>query len=308
MTIPPLGSGHPVLAFDIGGTDIKSALFDADGTALSLTRTPTPEPGENIAERVIDEVARLADDLRTAHPTIQPWAAGLVVAGLVDAANGIGIFSSNLGWRDAPLKRMAAEQLALPIAFDHDVRAAAWAEHELGGAHGYDGAVVLIIGTGISGAIFVDGRPYAAGGWAGEFGHSPVADGPVCACGARGCLEAVASAGAIVRGYAERTGETPDGAEDVIARATSGDTAAREIWDAALDALTLSLAQITASLAPEAIVIGGGLSRAGAGLFDELTTRLDARLSFHRRPAILPARLQGDAGVLGAALRAREVA
>ncbi|MCZ0711027.1 ROK family protein [Microbacterium paraoxydans] len=303
-----LGAGSPVLAFDVGGTDIKSALFDADGRALGLRRTPTPAADGDRTPALLDRLQVLAAQLRDEHPDVTPRAAGLVVPGIVDAAAGIGVFASNMGWRDAPLRALAAERLGLPVAFDHDVRAASWAEHELGGARAYDDAVILVIGTGIAGALLVGGHPYTAGGYAGEIGHSPIADGPVCPCGARGCLEAVASAGAIARRYREATGTTPDGAKDVIARAAAGDRVAADIWDSALDALTLSLAQLTAVVAPEAVVIGGGLSRAGGALFDELRTRLAARLSFHRLPALVPAELSGNAGLIGAALRARELA
>lgn len=296
-----------MLAFDVGGTDIKSALFDADGAALGLQRTPTPKLGDDPAAALIEEIARLADGLRNQHPSVEPRALGFVVPGIVDVDAGVGVFASNMGWRNAPLRALARDRLDLPIAFDHDVRAASWAEHELGGARAYDDAVVMIIGTGIAGAILVGGQPYTAGGYAGEIGHSPVADGPQCACGARGCLEAVASAGAIARRYGSVTGIVPDGAEEVIARAASGDEAAAEIWDSALDALAMSLAQLTATMAPQAIIIGGGLSRAST-LFDELGTRLAARLSFHRIPALIPAELSGNAGLLGAALRARELA
>ena len=302
-----IGEGAPVLAFDVGGTDIKSALFDADGTALGLRRTPTPALGDDPAVALIEDLARLSDELRSQHPHVAPAALGFVVPGIVDADAGIGVFASNLGWRDAPLRDLATARLRLPVAFDHDVRSASWAEHRLGGARAYRDVVVLIIGTGIAGAILVGDEPYTAGGYAGEIGHSPIADGPECACGARGCLEAVASAGAIARRYAAETGTTPDGARDVIARAATGDAVAGRIWNDALDALTMSLAQLTAMFAPEAIVIGGGLSRAGGALFGELRARLAARLSFHRMPELVPAELQGDAGLLGAALRAREL-
>ncbi len=303
----PLGSGAPVLAFDVGGTDIKSALFDADGTALGLRRTPTPVADGDRTEVLIERLGVLAAELRADHPDVIPQAAGLVVPGIVDAEAGLGVFASNLGWHDSPLRDLASAKLGLPVAFDHDVRAASWAEHRLGGARAYSNSVVLVIGTGIAGALLVGGEPYTAGGYAGEIGHSPIADGPVCACGARGCLEAVASAGAIARRYRDATGINPGGAKDVIARAAAGDRVASEIWNSALDALTLSLAQLTAVVAPEAIVIGGGLSRAGGALFDELRARLAERLSFHRLPELVPAELSGNAGILGAALRAREL-
>ncbi|PYD00867.1 ROK family protein [Microbacterium esteraromaticum] len=302
-----IGAGVPVLAFDVGGTDIKSALFDADGRALGLRRTPTPAGGEDSPARLIERLAELADELRTQHPDVVPRAVGLVVPGIVDADSGIGVFSSNLGWRDAPMRDLMAARFGMPVAFDHDVRTASWAEHVLGGARDYANAVVLIIGTGIAGALLVDGRPYTAGGYAGEIGHSPIGEWP-CPCGARGCLEAIASAGAISRRYAEATGEDVDGAREVIARATAGDEVAARVWDEALDALTMSIAQLTAIIAPQAVVIGGGLSRAGGALFDQLRVRLADRLSFHRIPDLAPAELSGNAGILGSALRARQVA
>ena len=305
---PALGAGAPVLAFDVGGTDIKSAVFDASGTPRGLRRTPTPTAEGDRTEAIIERLGAIAQELAHEHPDVVPEAVGLVVPGIVDADAGIGVFASNMGWRNAPLRDLATARLGLPVAFDHDVGAASWAEHVRGGARSSGNAVVLVIGTGIAGAILVDGVPYTAGGYAGEIGHSPIADGPVCPCGARGCLEAVASAGAITRRYREATGVDPDGAKDVIARAAAGDRVAADIWDSALEALTLSLAQLTAVLAPEVIVIGGGLSRAGDALFGELRTRLAARLSFHRLPRLVPAELSGDAGILGAALRARELA
>lgn len=304
---PALGPGAPVLAFDVGGTDIKSALFDGDGIALDLRRTATPVVAGDRTDAVLTRLDEIARQLRAAHPAIVPRAAGLVVPGIVDADAGVGVFASNLGWRNTPIRDLASARLGLPVAFDHDVRAASWAEHRLGGARAFDDSVVLVIGTGIAGSLLLGGAPYTAGGYAGEIGHSPIADGPLCPCGARGCLEAVASAGAIVRRYAEASGTAADGAKDVIARAAAGDPVAGEIWESALDALALSLAQLTAVVAPQAIVIGGGLSRAD-GLFDELRTRLAARLSFHRLPELVPAQLSGDAGILGAALRARELA
>ena len=302
----PLGPGEAVLAFDVGGTDTKSALIDADGRVLGLRRTPTPLDGGRTAEAVVGRVAELATELLAAHQEVRPVAAGLLVPGIVDTDRGIGVFASNLGWRDAPIRDLAVAALGLPVTFHHDVTAASLAEHRLGAARAFDDVVVLVIGTGIAGSLILDGRPHLGGGFAGEIGHSPVADGPRCACGARGCLEVIASAGAIVRRYAERTGTEVDGAREVLARAEAGDEDAREIWDSALDALAFALAQLAATIAPEAVVIGGGLSRAGDALFAPLASRLDDRLSFHRRPLLVPAQLGGNAGLLGAALIARD--
>ena len=158
----PLGPGEVVLAFDVGGTDTKSAIVDADGRVLGLRRTPTPLDGDRTAEAVVGLVAELAAGLRAAHPGLQPVAAGLLVPGIVDAERGVGVYASNLGWHDAPIRDLAEAALGLPVAFHHDVTAASWAEHRLGAARAYDDVVVLVIGTGIAG--LADPRRPAAPG------------------------------------------------------------------------------------------------------------------------------------------------
>lgn len=306
--VPILGAGDAVVAFDVGGTDMKAALADGAGRLHGLVRVPTPASTDGSADAVLAEIERVAADLRVGYPGILPLAAGLLVPGLVDDEAGIGVFAENLGWHDAPFRERLEEALGIPVSFSHDVRGAGEAEYRLGAAAAYRDVVVLVIGTGIAGAIFIDGRLYVAGGYAGELGHSIVEPGgPLCACGGRGCLEAIASAGAIARTYERATGRTVDGAREVLRLAEQGDPLARGIWDRALDALALALSHTVALLAPEAIVIGGGLSQAGDALFEPLTARLDTLLTFHRRPALLPASIGQNAGLIGAALRARDL-
>jgi glucokinase len=304
-----LGPGEAVLAFDVGGTDTKSALVDRDGHVLGLRRTPTPRDGDDPAGAIVTALAALAREHLADAPDIRPVAAGVSVPGLVDERNGVGIFASNLGWRDAPIRELVERALRLPVTFGHDVRAAGDAEHRLGAAQGYGDVVVLAIGTGIAGALVLDGRPYAGGGFAGELGHA-LSDphGEPCACGARGCLETIASAGAIARRYSAASGVAVPGAREVLAAAQAGDADAARVWDDAIEALAEALARLVATVAPEAVVIGGGLAQAGPALFEPLGRRLDALLSFHRRPVLLRARLGDDAGLLGTALAARDLA
>ncbi|MFF2387651.1 ROK family protein [Agromyces sp. NPDC058104] len=306
---PPLGPGAAVLAFDVGGTDTKSAMVDAAGRVLGLRRTPTALDPVDSARAVAASFAGLARTLRDEHPGVQVVAAGVSVPGLVDEVRGLGLFASNLGWRDAPIRDLAEHALGLPVAFGHDVRAAGDAEHRLGAARGYDDAVVLAIGTGIASSMLIGGQPYSAGGYAGEFGHS-LADprGERCPCGAIGCLETVASAGAIARRYRAASGRDVSGARAVLEAARAGDPLADDIWNSAIEALAEGIARLVATLAPEAIVIGGGLSQAGPALFEPLAARVDALLSFHRRPVLLRAELGDDAGLLGTALAARDLA
>lgn len=302
-----IGAGDAVLAFDVGGTDLKAALVDVDGRIVELLRRPTPLDGEHTGETVVAATAELSAEFRRMHPGIAPAAAGLVVPGHVDEQRGVGVIAENLGWRDFPFRDRASAALGMPVSFSHDVRAAGEAEQRMGAAAGFRDVVVMAIGTGIAGAIFIDGALYTGGGMAGEMGHSRVADGPECACGGRGCLEAVASAAAIARRYTALSGVQVAGSREVLERARAGDPAARRIWDSALDALALDLSHTVALLAPEAIVIGGGLAQAGDDLFGPLAQRLDGILTFHRRPLLLAARIGENAGVIGAALRARDL-
>jgi glucokinase len=305
--MPPLEAGSAVLAFDVGGTDMKAALVDDGGSIRDIVRVPTPIDGERTAGAVVTRIGELAREFLRKHPDVHPLAAGLLVPGHVDDESGVGVFSENLGWSNYPFRDRAEATLGVPVSFSHDVRGAGEAEYRLGAAAPFRDVVVMSIGTGIAGAIFIQGALYTGGGMAGEMGHSKVADGPQCACGGRGCLEAVASAGAIARRYTEATGQAVSGAKDVLDRVALGDARAREIWVSALDALALDLSHTVALLAPEAIVIGGGLSQAGAALFEPLGRRLDAILTFQRRPILLCASIGENAGVIGAALRARDL-
>jgi glucokinase len=304
---PTLGAGRAVLAFDVGGTDMKAGLVDDTGSLRDIVRVPTPIDGEGTASAVISRIGGLARALLGDHPDVHPLAAGLLVPGIVDDESGVGVFSENLGWRDFPFRDRAQAMLKVPVSFSHDVRGAGEAEYRLGAAAPFRDVVVMTIGTGIAAAVFIAGTLYTGRGMAGEIGHSKVADGPLCACGGLGCLEAVASAGAIARRYSQATGQVVSGAKDVLHRADSGDIQARQIWESALDGLALDISHTVALLAPEAIVIGGGLSQAGAALFQPLERRLDAILTFHRRPKLLRASIGEDAGVIGAAIRARDL-
>ncbi|HVX09035.1 ROK family protein [Humibacter sp.] len=301
-----IGAGAAVVAFDVGGTDMKAALVDEDGRLREKLRVPTPLAEELTGERVVEEAARLARLLAERHPDVHPAAAGLLVPGHVDDVLGIGVFAENLGWRDFPFRDSAEAALGVPVGFGHDVRGAGEAEHRLGAARGFDDVLVVTIGTGIAAAVFVDGRLYTGGGLAGEIGHDRVADGPLCACGGHGCLEAVASAAAIARRYAARSGRTVAGAKEVLELKRSGDANANAAWEGALDALALGFSHAVALLAPQAIVIGGGLSEAGDELLDPLRERLDDVLTFHRRPLLIRASIGADAGLYGSALTARD--
>jgi len=294
-----------VIGLDVGGTVMKAAITAADGTVLYTDRRPTPR--EQGADTVIAALVEFAADLTYAATDrhLTPRALGVAVPGIIDEAGGVAVFSANLGWRDAPLRKLVAERTALPVAIGHDVRAGGLAESRVGAGRGSRQFVFLPIGTGIASAIVLDGRTLSgAHGGAGEVGHLVVRPGgQPCPCGSAGCLEVYASGASIARRYAERHGPGSDlTAAEIAARVVAGDAAACEVWSEAIDALADALAQVTILLDPGLVVIGGGVGDAGETLLAPLRTALASRLTFSQAPRLVRAELGDAAGSLGAAL------
>ncbi len=308
MTVAPsLGAGAAVLAFDVGGTTIKGALVDAAGEARGVVRVPTPAAGPECAAAVLDVVAGLAPALvAQADAGVAPEAVGLAIPGIVDDERGIGVYSENLGWRDVDFRRLVADRFDLPVAVGHDVRSAGLAEITFGAAASATNALVITLGTGIAAAVFVNGEPVTARGYAGEIGHVVVVrGGEACVCGNQGCLEAIASASAIARRYNRASGADVPGAREVLDAVRAQDTVARAVWDSATDALAFAISQSVGLLAPEVVVLGGGLAEAGDALFGPVTSRLRELVTVTPVPPVVPATAGENAGLLGAALRAR---
>ncbi|GGJ94687.1 sugar kinase [Pilimelia anulata] len=280
-----------VVAIDVGGTTLKGALVAGSGALARRVDRPTPTG----PAAVLGAVCALAREL--AVPGV--IAAGVVAPGWVDAAAGVVRYAANLGWRDVPLRAAVAGELGVPVAIEHDMRAAALAE-----AADTPGDCLFVgLGTGISAGIIRGGRARAGAiGAAGELGHVPVRQpGERCACGQRGCLERYASAAAIGRRYAAAGGT--GGAEAVVAH-LGDDPRAAAVWADAVDALAAALLIGTLVLDPAEIVLGGGLAGAGAALLDPVAGRLGALLAWRPPPPVRLSALGGDAGWRGAALLA----
>jgi glucokinase len=293
-----------VIALDVGGTSMKAALVDADRRVMVSQRMPTgrTDGPDAVVERVIATVVDQHTQAAAQGHTVR--GVGVVVPGIVDEDRGVAIFSANLGWRDMPLVELIEKRVDVPVAFGHDVRAGGFAEGELGAARGARDYLFLPIGTGIAGAVVLDGQPYSGHGYAGEIGHMIVdPEGPPCGCGARGCLEAIASASAIAARYSARTRRAVE-AHDLRDLLVAGDLDAEVVWNDAVEALARALQAYTTLLGPELVVVGGGLAEAGALLLDPLTVALHNRLIFQRRPRLVLAELGDQAGALGAALLA----
>ncbi|GHI33671.1 sugar kinase [Streptomyces daghestanicus] len=236
-----------------------------------------------------------------------PAAAGVAVPGIVDDARGTAVYAANLGWRDVPLRALLSERLGgVPVALGHDVRTGGLAEGRIGAGRGADRFLFVPLGTGIAGAIGIDGRVEGgAHGFAGEIGHVVVRpDGVPCPCGQRGCLERYASASAVGEAWAAASGDPAAGAADCAGAVAAGDPAAVRVWREAVDALAAGLVTALTLLDPRTLIIGGGLAEAGETLFTPLREAVARRITFQTQPSIVPAALGDTAGCLGAGLLA----
>jgi glucokinase len=296
-----------VVALDVGGTTMKGAIVSPEGTVYGQLRRSTPS--KQGPRAVVDTVGAMLDLLiaNARQGGLEIVGAGVVVPGIVDDERGMAVFSANLGWQDLPLRALLEARTGLRIGFGHDVRAGALAEATFGAARGVRNVLFLPLGAGVAGAALVDGRLLVAGGYAGEIGHISIDPaGDPCRCGGKGCVETVASGSAIARRYAMRAERPVTDAAEVAALVRQGDPDAVHVWHEAVAALAEGLAAAVALLAPQVVIIGGGLAGSSDLLLRPLAEMLHARLSPRaaRRPQLLRAALGDQAGCLGAALLA----
>jgi glucokinase len=289
-----------VLAVDIGGTSIKAEIADGDGAVVAAGRSPTPR-GAAAIDAAADLGSRLIGE---AGPVKR---AGIVLPGIVDPVRRVAVYSANIGWSELAFGDALERAWGVPVVADHDVTCAGWAEWQAGAGRGCSDLAFVAIGTGISAALVCGSRVLRGSGRSqpGEIGHVVVRpDGPRCGCGNQGCLEAVASASAIARAYSAATGRHAAGALDVLAAART-DERARQVWDDAIRALADGLAALGTLLAPQRIVLGGGLAQAGDALLGPLGRELAGMVCVQPVPELVSGAFGERAGLAGAALLAR---
>jgi glucokinase len=304
------------LAVDIGGTKIAAGLADPDGALVHTATRPTH--GGQDAERVWAVVAELiAGAVHAAGGTV--GAVGIASAGPVDLANGTVSPLNIASWRNFPLRdRVAAAVPGVPVRLGGDGVCMALGEHRRGAGRGAAFLLGMVVSTGVGGGLVLDGAPYhGRTGNAGHVGHVVVEHerGPLCRCGGRGCVEAVASGPAMVR-WALANGWPPparpahaDG-KALAEAAAAGDPVAARAFHRGAAALAAMIASVAAVCDLDLVVIGGGVARAGAVLFDPLRSALAGwtgrvGLGFLSGLQVVPAVLGGDAGLVGAAALAR---
>ncbi|MBO5858382.1 MAG: ROK family protein, partial [Clostridia bacterium] len=222
--------------------------------------------------------------------------------GQVDSEKGAIIFATDSipGYTGTQLKQIIESKIGVPCAVENDVNSAALGEAHFGAAKGESNFICLTYGTGIGGAIFLNGKLFTGSSFsAGEFGHFVThANGKSCTCGGCGCYEAYASAGALVRAVAEKTGRNLNGRE-IFAEFSNPEI--KEVIDGWIDEIVVGLKGLVYIFNPTLIVAGGGIMNEKY-ITDEINSRLQAQImpSF-RRVEVKKAQMGNDANLLGAA-------
>lgn len=309
---------------DIGGTKILAGLMDRAGTLLARRRIETmPSQGSDaIIARCAALLQELAQSVQAPLHAIK--AVGCSVPGPLDSERGIVIFSPNLAWHDVPFVKMLHEYLSVPIVIDDDARCAVLGEARKGAAQGARNIVFVTFSTGIGSGVIIDGQIYRGShGAAGEVGHMTLEpNGPLCACGNRGCFEALASGSAIAaqaqqavkHGAATALADVvvqPNEltAEQVMQAAVMGDAVAIRIVETAGVYAGIGLAAVASAFDPDMIVVGGGVIHA-QGLFLQRareTFQVRAITPLNALVPIVPTALGDESELWGAAALAEEM-
>lgn len=308
------------IGIDLGGTHIAAGAVDREGKVLAKAETATL-PGRPYAQIVKDMADCSVKALRDCGRTAADAASiGVGIPGVAENERGTVYFCTNLGWTDVPLREELQRHIPLPVYIDNDATAAGYAESVAGVSRHARSSVFLTLGTGVGGGIIIDGRPWTgAHGVASEIGHLTLEiDGIPCTCGKDGCVERYCSATALIRMARDAARMHPGcdivrrargSAEDITAKmvvdsAKEGDGIALSIFRRYVKYLSLAINNIISFLDPEMVVLGGGVSNAGAFLLDAVREALPRYLMFKALPyaRVELARLGNEAGIIGAAM------
>ena len=309
---------RPILAIDLGGTQIRAALVTPDRKVRFRRAVPTADEAgvDSVLSRIV-EAANATRSEAAANGLPPPLGIGISSPGPLDPWRGVVLLAPNLtGWRDIPLGSRVAAGMGLPTFLERDTNVAMMAEWRYGAAAGTRNAIYLTVSTGIGGAAIVDGRPLVgSNGTAGEFGHITVElDGPRCGCGGMGHVEAIASGTALARHGRALVAEHPDSslarlaadapevdARLVAAAAEQGDARAAALLERAWVAIGALCASLVNILDPEVIVIGGSIAENHPRLFEVIDVELERRAFpiLLDKVRIVPASLGGDVSLIG---------
>ncbi len=298
------------IGIDLGGTNTVAGLVDENGTIIDRESVKTNLP-TNLA-RIVGDITYLCHTLM-GRGGLENKDISLVGVGVPCTANhqtGWMEDADHLGFFGGPLVGELEKALGLSVAIGNDADCAAWGEYQTG-HYDSDSFVMVTIGTGIGGGIILGGKLITGvNNAAGELGHMTIViDGEPCGCGNNGCFEAYGSASALIRHAREATGEDITEAKEVFDRAAAGEQPFVRLLDEYTTHLAVGLANLINIFGPGYICLGGGVSLAGDALLVPVREKTYERMfakAAARKPQIILAKLDNDAGVLGAALLGRE--
>ena len=305
------------IGIDLGGTNIAVGIVNESYEIVAQHSVPTG--AERPASEVIADMAGAVETvLAKAGLTVGDCESmGIGSPGTCDSENGVVVRAYNLNWFDVPVCRMLEEHFHIPVRLSNDANCAALAETVAGAARGCRNMVLITLGTGVGGGIIIDGKIHAGMRSAGaELGHILlVLDGEPCTCGRRGCWEAYASATALIRQTKEAAKKNPASllakipAEEITGRtvfdaANQGDVVAEEVIRRYCMYIAAGFTDLVNALAPEMILLGGGISRQGERILAPIRAYVaDNCFGQHEGaiPVIQAAQLGNEAGIIGAA-------
>ena len=289
-----------ILAFDIGGTEIKYAFCDESFNLTESKSIPTNahEGGKRIIERVI-EIIKSCEGIDRV---------GISTAGQVDSVKGEIIFATDTipGYTGVKIKELVEKETGIPTAVENDVNSAALGEAIFGAGRGEKSFICLTYGTGIGGAIYLDGKLFTGNSFsAGEFGHIVTHQGGrKCTCGGEGCYEAYASTTALVNDVKEKLGLSLNGRE-IFER--FDDPEIKAVIDLWIDEIVTGLKSLVYIFNPALIVAGGGIMNEEY-ITQEINARLQSQLmNSFRKVRVVKAQMGNDANKLGAAYLASKL-
>ena len=319
------GDRQVAVGVDLGGTSAQIGVLSLAGDLLAHWRMPFQFQQQEVQlEPILAGVAQALDAF-DGRPIL---GIGVAVPGLLDLDGGTVRYAANLSWRDVPIRELFARAFDLPIVMNRNTNAALLGDDWWSDMATADPSIFVTLGSGIGAALRIDGRfVQGAASMAGELGHIPIdPDGPLCNCGQRGCLEALASGRAVQARYNQlrRTGQTPatqprhddpikviteaDTPDDVtlaevLKRAAAGERLAVEVLAEAAHVLGVGVTILTNLLNPAVIVLGGELMDAGDLLLRPIVRHIQAHALPDAASAVTVAAssLRGEASVIGAA-------
>ena len=305
---------------DLGGTNIKAGIVDGEGKLLNKVSIKTR--AERAMEEIIHDMGQLAvDAIKDAGLEIKDIEAiGIGSPGTPDNDEGLLVYSSNLPFNKAPMRKLIREVVDLPVYIDNDANCAAMAEAVAGAGKGAKDSVTITLGTGVGAGVIINGRIFSGFNQAGsEFGHTVLVSGGVqCGCGRKGCFEQYASASALARMTKEAAEANPDSllnkvkedfgewnAQIAFVAMKQGDKVAEKVIDSYTEYLADGLANAINTFMPEVLVVGGGVCGEGDPLLIPMREKTMSRPYFGPgvpKTRIELAQMGNDAGIVGAAM------